>query len=63
MSTCDVHVRYYLPVGYRGDWQKDSAYWWTCNDTLRNEFWGWTESILKRIHGDRDAVKGSLMLD
>ncbi|KAF4714388.1 hypothetical protein FOZ62_018885, partial [Perkinsus olseni] len=29
---------YYLPVGYRGDWQKDSAYWWTCNDTMRNEF-------------------------
>ncbi|KAF4647244.1 Dehydrogenase/reductase SDR member 12, partial [Perkinsus chesapeaki] len=20
---------YYLPVGYRGDWYKDSAYWWT----------------------------------
>ncbi|EER19533.1 restnol dehydrogenase, putative [Perkinsus marinus ATCC 50983] len=41
---------YYLPVGYRGDWQKDSAYWWTCNDTMRKEFWNWTEAILKKVH-------------
>ncbi|EER19532.1 restnol dehydrogenase, putative [Perkinsus marinus ATCC 50983] len=53
---------YYLPVGYRGDWQKDSAYWWTCNDTMRKEFWNWTEAILKKVHGDREMPRGSLML-
>ncbi|KAF4662387.1 hypothetical protein FOZ61_002525 [Perkinsus olseni] len=56
---------YYLPVGYRGDWQKDSAYWWTCNDTMRNEFWEWTKTVLRKVHTDAkgEAPKRSLMLD
>ncbi|KAF4744116.1 Dehydrogenase/reductase SDR member 12, partial [Perkinsus olseni] len=55
---------YYLPIGYRGDWQKDSAYWWTCNDTMRNEFWEWTKTVLRKVHTDAkgEAPKGSLML-
>ncbi|KAF4662386.1 hypothetical protein FOZ61_002524 [Perkinsus olseni] len=55
---------YYLPIGYRGDWQKDSAYWWTCNDTMRNEFWEWTRTVLRKVHTDAkgEAPKGSLML-
>ncbi|KAF4682606.1 hypothetical protein FOZ60_010310 [Perkinsus olseni] len=55
---------YYLPVGYRGDWQKDSAYWWTCNDTMRNEFWEWTKTVLRKVHTDAkgEAPMGSLML-
>mmetsp|Transcript_18830 Transcript_18830/g.16098 ORF Transcript_18830/g.16098 Transcript_18830/m.16098 type:complete len:119 (-) Transcript_18830:27-383(-) len=54
---------YYLPVGYRGDWYKDSAYWWTCNDTMINDLWQWTRNIIKQVHDNRPVPQGSLMLD
>ncbi|KAF4682610.1 hypothetical protein FOZ60_010314 [Perkinsus olseni] len=56
---------YYVPVGLRADWERDTAHWWTCNETMRHELWDWTRNTLKKVHSavrDSHPIEGSLML-
>ncbi|KAF4662389.1 hypothetical protein FOZ61_002527 [Perkinsus olseni] len=56
---------YYVPVGLRADWERDTAHWWTCNETMRHELWDWTRTWLRKVHSavrDSHPIEGSLML-